>query len=216
LTVASETNSCRAISPLDSPWATCTSTSRSRSVRQDSSGGGGASPLAAAGELVDQAPGGRRGNDGTAGVHGSDREEQFFGRDVLQQEAAGPGLQRGEGVLVEVERGQHQDPGTVAGQPDPPGGLHPVQPWHPRVHHHDIGRVRAGELDGGKPVAGLADHRHVRLSVQHHPESGPDQFLVVDENDPDAHAAVPGRSACSSRCTVSPSPARRGSLAVTW
>ena len=35
-------------------------------------------------------------------------------------------------------------------------------------------------------VAGLADHRHVRLRVEHHAEAGPHQLLVVDEQDADA------------------------------
>ena len=39
------------------------------------------------------------GDDGVAGVHGPDREEQFLGRDVLQQEAARPGDERESQLL---------------------------------------------------------------------------------------------------------------------
>src|ERR1039457_6675013 len=72
-------------------------------------------------ELVDEPPGGGWRYHGIAGVHRPDREQQLVGRDILQQEAAGPRLERGERVLIEVEGGEHENAGAVPGFPDPPG-----------------------------------------------------------------------------------------------
>src|SRR5215470_14259158 len=132
-----------------------------------------------------------------------DPEEEFLRRHVLQQEAAGPGLKRGERVLVQVERCQHEYAGPVTVLADPPGRLDAVEPGHPDVHHDHVGGSGPQQAHGGRAVAGLPDDVHIRLSVEHHPEPGPHQLLVVDEDNPDAHAA-PG---CAGAV---------GSTAVTW
>ena len=66
-----------------------------------------------------------------------------------------------------------------------------------------------GHLDRGQPVRRLAGHGHVRLRLEHHPEPGPDQLLVVHQDDPDAHA---GSSASGSRATTSYPPPGRGPI----
>jgi len=101
-------------------------------------------------EPVDQPPGGRRCDDGIASVHRTDREQQLGRRHVFQQEAAGPRLEPGECVLVQVERGQHQQPRLLPGGADPPGRLDPVQPRHPHVHHHDVGRPQHRAAEQGR------------------------------------------------------------------
>jgi len=57
-----------------------------------------------------------------------------------------------------------------------------------------------GHLDGGEPVRRLADHGHVRLRLEHHAEPGPDQLLVIHQDDLDGHA---GSRASGSRATTS-------------
>ena len=52
------------------------------------------------------------------------------------------------------------------------------------------GRVCADDLDGLRAVAGLADHLDVRLAAEYQPEPGPDQFLIVHQDDADhAHGS---------------------------
>ena len=69
------------------------------------------------------------------------RPQQVGRLGVLDQEAAGPGAERLEDVLVELEGGQHDHPrcrpGRVGG--DPPGRLEPVDARHPDVHQHHVG-----------------------------------------------------------------------------
>ncbi len=68
----------------------------------------------------------------------------------------------------------------------------------------------AQRLDGGQAVAGLADDGHVRLGVEHHLEPGPHQLLVVDQHDPDRHAALAGTGTTGSQAVTSNPPPGRG------
>ena len=61
-----------------------------------------------AGEVRDQAPGHRRGEQGLPGCHHADGGYQFRGGSVLEQETARAGPQRRVDVVVEVERGEHE------------------------------------------------------------------------------------------------------------
>ena len=51
------------------------------------------------------------------------------------------------------------------------------------------GRERPHSVDRGSTVVGLADHLDVGLGRQDHPQPGPDQRLVVDEDHPDRRVA---------------------------
>jgi hypothetical protein len=46
-------------------------------------------------------------------------------------------------------------------------------------------RGGSASVDRRRPVAGLSDHGEVGLGVDHHPEAGADELLVVDEQDAD-------------------------------
>jgi hypothetical protein len=129
----------------------------------------GRGPRAAAGKTLDQ-PASERGRDqGVAVGRGPDPEQQFLGASMFQQEPGGPGVQRVEDILVEVEGGEHHDLGRARPEcHDPPGGLDAVQAGHPDIHEHDI-RARPGYLaDRGHPVRGFAGHFQVRLSLDEH------------------------------------------------
>jgi hypothetical protein len=75
---------------------------------------------------VEQPPQDARRDDRLPGRDDPDRVDQLVGRHVLRHEAAGPGSQRPDSVLVQVEHGEHQHPGAQSGLDDPPGGLHAV------------------------------------------------------------------------------------------
>ena len=139
-------------------------------------------------EPLHQPPGDGRREQRVAAAHQPDRGDQVLGGDVLEQEAAGPGGQRGVHVLVQVERGQHDDPRAVPaarGGQDPPGRLEPVHLRHPDVHQHDVRPVLEGGRDRLPPVRGLGHHRDARRA-EDQPEAAPDQRLVVGDDHPGA------------------------------
>src|SRR5690606_13607468 len=93
---------------------------------------------------------------------------------------------------VTIERGFAARVGF--GRPEnPPGGGQPVHPGHLDVHEYHVGPQVCGEGHGGSAVTRLADHLDVRLRPENDPEPGPDQVLVVGEEDPDRPAGGPGR-----------------------
>src|SRR5690606_17203968 len=141
------------------------------------------------------------------------------GRCVLQQEAARARPQRLVHVVVDVERGEHQDPrpvlprrpggaGGAAGGEQPAGGLQPVHLGHPHVHQHHVGPGAAAQLDAPGAVGGLAHHVDVALGGQQGGEAGPHHGLVVDDDDARRHVkSFPARG---SRAATRKPPSGRG------
>ena len=68
------------------------------------------------------------------------------------------------------------------------GRLDAVDPGHPDVHQDDVGAQPAAQLDRLAAVGRLADDRDVVLALRIMPEAGPDERLVVGEQDAD-HAS---------------------------
>ena len=148
------------------------------------------------GEAVNEAARRAWGHDRVAVVNVTDRGHELLQGGVLEQEAAGAGADRLEGVLVEVEGGQDQDPGgggvgrtVTAAAHDAAGRLDPVHPRHPHVHEDDVGLHPGQQLDGGGAVFGLADELDVLLGLQQHAEAEPVHLLVVDQHGPDRHGS---------------------------
>ena len=56
------------------------------------------------------------------------------------------------------------------------------------------GPMQSRGLDGSLAVLGLGDHAQIRLGLEDHPKAGPDQRLVVGNQDADAHAATAAAS----------------------
>ena len=155
--------------------------------------------------------------------------DQVPGSGVLEQESRRARLDRLVDVLVHVERGQDEDPRGIVADPDAAGRLDAVHPRHSHVHHHDIGPRRRDDLEGLCAVTGLTDHLHVLLSAKNEPESGPDQLLIVHQDDADhAHGSrastrnppdargpavnVPPNMATRSRIPIRPCPFRFGGI----
>ena len=107
---------------------------------------------------------------------------------VLEQEAAGPGVERVVDVVVLVERGEHDRAGAGLGAHGL-RGLDTVQAGHPDVEEHDVGVVLGHGGDRGGAVGRLGHHLDVGLGVQDHREAAADEFLVVGEHHPD-HAVT--------------------------
>ena len=128
-------------------------------------------------DAVEQPARHRRGEQRVAGGDHPHGVHQLRGRHVLEDEAARPGPQRLDDVLVEPEGGQDQD--AVPGQP--PRRLDPVEQRHADVHQHDVGAQRARELDRLLAVAGLADDLHLAGRLEHRAEARAHQRLVVGD-----------------------------------
>ena len=99
---------------------------------------------------------------------------------------------------------------------EPPGRLHPVQSRHPNVHQHHVGGGARRAPQRVPAVVGLADHPHVGLGVEHHPEPGAHQLLVVDQEHPDhRRLSGTGRLTGSRASTAKPPPGRGPAVRLT-
>ena len=110
---------------------------------------------------------------------------QVVGRDAFQQEPGGAGPQRRGQALVVVECRQHEHGRGVGALTKFGGGRDPVDGRHPHVHHHD---VRTQPVDRGgdlAAVAALTDDLEPEPGAQDAPQAGPDELLVVHQQDPD-------------------------------
>ena len=90
-------------------------------------------------------------------------------------------------------------------------GLQAVHSRHLDVHEHDVWSHRAGDGDRLLTVACFADHLDVVFGFEDHPEPGSDQRLIIDQHDPNAHAAslFNGKDACTRNPPPGRGPARR-------
>lgn len=91
--------------------------------------------------------------------------------------------QRFGDVLVGFECGKDEYAGVghVLLGADGCGRVESVGAGHPDIHQHDVGVVFAGQRNGFVAVGRLADHCHVRVGLDEHPESRTQQRLVVGE-----------------------------------
>src|SRR5690606_19309364 len=71
------------------------------------------------------------------------------------------------------------------GREDPPRRLDPVELGHAQVHEDDVGLEVGDESHRLVAVTGLADDLQVGLGVDDRAHAGPEELLVVDEQDPD-------------------------------
>jgi len=154
-------------------------------------------------EPLDQPSRDRRGEQGVAGVDQPHGGREVLRGDVLEQEAARPERQRGIHISVEVEGGQHDHSAAGHLGQDAAGGLQAVQDRHADVHQDHVGPQRARGRHRLGPVGGLAHHLDA-AGGQYQPETGPDQRLVVGDQN-----AGHGRSSGMRARTRYPPPSRR-------
>src|SRR5690606_32051251 len=108
-------------------------------------------------------------------------------------------------VVVDVERGQHEDPrGRVEAAPgDLLGGLEPVEVRHPHVHEDDVRPQPDHLVHRGPPVGGFPHHDDVLLGVEQGAEPLAHHRLVVGDHDVH-HGTHPAIRAGSSATTLQP------------
>ncbi len=125
----------------------------------------------------------------------------------LSRNPRAPALSAPWDVLVEVEGGDDHDRQGVGdvGTGESSGGLDAVHQRHPDVEQADVGTQPERQAHGLAPVGGRADHLDAGLGIEQHRQPAADDGLVVGDQDPDGHRAVPvrGRTA-STRQPCSP------------
>ena len=115
-------------------------------------------------------------------------DDQLGVRRLLQHVAAGSGcesLAHVAGIVLHREDRAPSRPGCSCRS----SGVTsiPLLPAEHDVHEHDV-RLRASRLeDRLARVAGLADRLDVLLGVEEQAKPGPDDGVVVDDENPDAH-----------------------------
>ena len=97
-----------------------------------------------------------------------------------------------------IEGRQDEDAGGAAEPDDLARGLDAVEHRHPDVHEQDIRLALPRQPDGRGAVCGLADDFDAVLDLQDHPETRPDEGLVIGERDGDHSGCVRGRWARTS------------------
>ena len=138
----------------------------------------------------------RRVTDGReqrlAGGHDPHGVHEILAADVLEEEAAGPGPQRVEDVLVEVEGREDDDLHRIVARRlrRCAGSPRCRRAGHADVHEHDVGRCGAGDVDRLDAVGRLADHVEVGLRVEDHREAAAHELLVVGHDHPHGRRAV--------------------------
>ena len=175
------------------------STSRSRGVSWSSSGskvtaapaGGGG----VGGEGVEDEAGQAGREHGVAVGHPDDGLGELGPRDGLGHVAARPGPDDADDVLGGVghRQGQEADVGMDAADGLDDGLAAAV--GHVHVDEDDVGDPLADELDGRRHLVGLPHHLDLGTELGPHP--GPEEPVVVDQEDPQASArcSSPGSSA---------------------
>ena len=105
----------------------------------------------------------------------------------LSRKPLAPARKPGEGVLVEIEGREDQDPDLGMLARDRLGGGDAVDVRHPHVHDHDVGPMPRGSGGGLPAVRRLRDHLEVAVRLEDHAEPQPEQVLVVGQDHPNRH-----------------------------
>src|SRR5580700_6354872 len=176
LAVSGLMNRAAPISSLLMPAATRASTSRSRSVSTDSTEAstGWAGPRLAMLEISVRVTLG----DSRASPRATTRM-------ALMRSSGSVSLTRKPLAPARIASKTYSSAAQLGVGDDLPGCLQPVGPRHADVHQHHFGLQRAGQIDRDRPVRGLPDDLNVGRRADDVPETGPDESLVVGEQDLD-------------------------------
>ena len=137
-------------------------------------------------ELLDHATRDRRREQRVAVRDDVDRVDELLGRRVLEQEPARADSQRLVHVLVEVEGREDEDARALLLPVEQSAGrLEPVDVRHADVHQDHVRLHAVRGVHRLRAVGRLADDLDVLLGVEDHPESRPNERLVVDDEDAD-------------------------------
>src|SRR5919106_3859303 len=148
-------------------------------------------PLGHRSELREELGGHGRGDARLPAPHRADGVGDLLRGDLLQQVARRSGLDGVVQVGLLVADGQHEDLHVGHEFLDLLRGLDPRALGHPDVHEDHVGHELLGLVDGLLAVGCLPDHLDVRLLLQDHLESAPEESVVVDDQDVQALRGLP-------------------------
>ncbi len=143
------------------------------------------SPRRQRGDHPEHDAGHRRGEVGVSGLRRADRADQLVGGAVLEHEPGDAVAQRAQHVRLLAEGRQHHGPDAGGVPPQLVHRAQPVEHGHADVQQRHVDAVRERLLDGRSAVPRLGDDLDVRRGLQHRPDAGGDERLVVGDEDPD-------------------------------
>ena len=88
--------------------------------------------------------------------------------------------------------------------PQPASRLDAAHPRHPHVHHDQVRQRVCGRLERCHAVRALTDHLEAVLGGQDPGQAGPDDRLVVDQQDADHADGTGSRATTRHPCGVGP------------
>jgi hypothetical protein len=115
-----------------------------------------------------------------------DPGDQQLRRCVLEQKAAGAGLERLVNVFGQAERGQDEHTGRRLVARDAPSRFEPVYTRHADVHEDDVWPQPSRDVDRFDPVTRLCDDLDLLIDFEQLSKARPDESLIISYCDADA------------------------------
>src|SRR6185369_10877210 len=140
---------------------------------------------------------------------GADGAGQLLIGVVLENVAGRASLEHLHHMALVRMHGQGDYLGPGKSGNDLTGRLDAVQIGHGNIHNHHVRRQFQGGPDRVSAVVGLGDHFDIELFLDKAAQPVTDDFVIVGDNDPDAHGEAPSLTAscnCAARVTRVPQP----------
>ncbi len=117
--------------------------------------------------------------------------DQVLGRDVLEQERSGAGLDGLEELVLVLGGGQRDDAGAGHLALDALRRLDAAGRRQRQVEQDDVGRELGGRVDGAARIVRLGDDLEVALGLEDLAHADAEEGVVVDEQDLHPQAGFP-------------------------
>ena len=130
-------------------------------------------------------------------MDGEQRGDEIVLTGILEQVAAGSGVQRAANVFLRVIGGEHQQ--TRGGRlgPDAARGFDAVQLRHPHIHERDVRLVLAVRGDRRVAIGGFGDDGEARVEFQDSGQAHAHDEMVVGEQQTDGRGGFHGSGTVS-------------------
>ena len=126
--------------------------------------------------------------------HRADRSREVLYRTGLLDESARARLERVQQLPLLWDRREHEDLGSDGEGDDPARGLQPSFARHGQIHEDDVRPSRLRAPDGFVAGSGLADHDEIALLLEQRAQPGPEDHVIVHQQDADVIPHLVGRT----------------------